>query len=243
MNAVTMAKADTAADRLQSLDWGRIGESLLDRGFATFPLLSADECAAARALYDHENGFRKHVIMARHAYGRGEYKYFSYPLPQMVDSLRHALYARLAPVANLWSNRLGKGLTFPAALSDFTAQCHADGQLRPTPLLLKYGPGDYNRLHQDLYGDRFFPFQVATLLNAPGRDFEGGEFVLVENRPRVQARPMVVPLKEGEAIVFAVNERPDMGSRGWRRASLRHGVSDILAGERHTMGIIFHDAR
>jgi len=231
------------ADRVAALDWPRLQTDLAERGFATAGgLLEAAECAALRQLYAAGSGFRKHVVMARHSYGSGEYRYFNYPLPELVQNLRASLYTQLAGAANLWAERLGKGLDYPHTLEDFTRDCHAAGQQRPTPLILRYGAGDYNRLHQDLYGDRFFPFQAAILLNRPGQDFSGGEFVLVENRPRVQARVQVVPLDLGDMVIFAVNERADRGRTGYRRASLRHGVSNVLTGERHTLGIIFHDA-
>jgi len=221
----------------------QLHEKVIQRGYAVLPLLAARACADIRALYDNASLFRKRVIMERHAYGRGEYCYFSYPLPAAIAALRQDLYRALAPAANEWAERLGKDLRYPAELDEFSARCHALGQTRPTPLLLKYGQGDYNHLHQDLYGELYFPFQVAILLNSPGDDFTGGEFVLTESRPRVQSRPTVVPLKQGDALVFAVNERPEQGSRGYRRVVMRHGVSEVLSGERHTLGLIMHDAR
>jgi len=229
--------------RVAALDWSRLEAGLAERGFASArSVLTHEECAALRQLYAANAGFRKEVNMARQSYGRGEYRYFAYPLPELVQQLRTCLYAHLAGPANLWSERLGKGAHFPGQLADFTRACHDDGQLRPTPLILKYGPGDYNRLHQDLYGARYFPFQATILLNSPGEDFSGGEFVLTETRPRVQSRAQVVPLGLGDMVIFAVNERADRGRYGYRRATLRHGVSDIHAGERYTLGIIFHDA-
>jgi len=229
--------------RVAALDWNRLETGLAEQGFATAQaVLTGAECAALRQIYRAGAGFRKVVNMARQSYGRGEYRYFDYPLPALVQQLRTSLYARLAGPANLWSERLGKGLEFPRDLADFTRACHAEGQSRPTPLILKYGAGDYNRLHQDLYGPRYFPFQAAFLLNTPGEDFAGGEFVLTETRPRVQTRVQVVPLGLGDMVIFAVNERADRGVYGYRRASLRHGVSDIHSGERLTLGIIFHDA-
>ena len=244
MNALDDQMLAPIEARLKALDWGHLTETLATQGFATAgPVLSPAECAALRQIYGQDKGFRKQVIMARHSYGRGEYKYFSYPLPDIVQTLREKLYAKLAGAANLWSARLGKGISFPPELPDFTKICHAGGQPRPTPLLLKYRAGDYNRLHQDLYGDHFFPFQAAILLNAPGQDFSGGEFILVENRARVQSRAHVVPLGLGDMVIFAVAEHADKGQAGFRRATLRHGVSDIHTGERTTLGIIFHDAK
>ena len=206
-------------------------------------LLDAGECAEIAGLYDDDSNFRSTVIMARHGFGRGEYRYFAYPLPDPLTALRTGLYARLAPIANRWHERMGLARRFPGRHADFLAECHADGQTRPTPLLLRYGPGDYNCLHQDLYGDHVFPLQVAVLLSAPGADFTGGEFVLTEQRPRMQSRAEVVPLKLGDAVVFAVNQRPVAGTRGDYRVTMRHGVSRIRDGLRNTLGIIFHDAR
>jgi len=224
-------------------DWPRIEADLDAQGWAVLPaLLSADQCSAIAALYDEDGRFRSRVVMARHNYGQGEYRYFGYPLPDRVAALRAEFYARLAPVANRWNRTLGVDVAFPDAHADFLARCHAAGQQRPTPLLLRYGPGDYNCLHQDLYGAHVFPLQIAVLLSEPGRDFEGGEFVLTEQRPRMQSRATVVPLRQGDAVVFAVNHRPAMGTRGPYRIAMRHGVSTIRAGRRHTLGIIFHDA-
>ncbi len=224
-------------------DWERIAADLDAQGWAlTGPLLSPAECAALAGLYDDEARFRKQVIMARHGYGRGAYKYFAYPLPQPVQALREGLYPPLAEVANRWAERLGEARRFPPTLAQMLDRCHAAGQVRPTPLLLTYGEGDYNCLHQDLYGEHVFPLQAAFLLDAPGRDFTGGEFVLVEQRPRQQSRPQVVPLTQGQGVIFAVRERPAEGSRGVHRRILRHGVSTVLSGRRRTMGIIFHDA-
>lgn len=213
------------------------------QGWAVLPgLLTPDQCAATVALYDAPDLFRSRVVMARHGYGRGEYRYFAYPLPPMVADLRPKLYASLAPIANRWYAAMGMAPRFPATHVEFLAVCHAGGQTKPTPLLLKYGAGDYNCLHQDLYGVHVFPLQVAILLNAPGEDFEGGEFVLTEQRPRMQSRAAVVPLRQGDAVVFAVNQRPVQGTRGAYRVNLRHGVSVVRRGHRHTLGIIFHDA-
>ena len=229
--------------RIAAVDWDRIGQELDERGWAlTGPLLSEDERRALITSYADDAQFRSTVVMARHGYGRGEYRYFAYPLPQLVAQLRPALYARLLPVANRWRAALGKGEPFPARHSEYLARCHAAGQTRPTPLILRYGRGDYNCLHQDLYGDLAFPVQAAFLLSEPAADFAGGEFVLTEQRPRMQSRASVVRLKAGEAVVFAVNQRPVQGSRGTYRVTMRHGVSEVLSGSRHTLGVILHDA-
>lgn len=227
-----------------SHDWTRI-EATLDReGWAVLPgLLSPQGCIGLAAAYDDDTAFRSTVTMARHGFGRGEYRYFAYPLPPVISALRTALYPHLAQIANRWHGRMRLDRRFPAAHGDFLAQCHAGGQTRPTPLLLRYGPGDYNCLHQDLYGEHVFPLQIAVLLSAPGADFEGGELVLTEQRPRMQSRTAVVPLEQGDAAVFAVNQRPVPGSRGDYRVTMRHGVSTIRRGRRHTLGIIFHDAK
>jgi hypothetical protein len=232
------------ASGVADLDWPRILEDLDAFGAAATgrPLLKPDACAALAALYEDESRFRSRIVMARHGFGRGEYQYFGYPLPPAVAELRAALYGRLAPLANRWNERLGTPIRYPEAHADFLARCHAAGQARPTPLLLRYGPGDFNCLHQDLYGEHVFPLQVAILLSEPGRDFGGGEFVLTEQRPRQQSRAEVVPLSQGEAVVFAVSHRPAAGTRGDHRVTLRHGVSRIRSGRRHTLGIIFHDA-
>jgi hypothetical protein len=225
------------------LDWAAIAGGLDQRGWSVLPrLLDDDTCDAVAALYDEPSGFRSRVVMARHGFGRGEYQYFAAPLPAAIATLRTGLYARLAPIANRWHEALGEPTRYPDALADFTARCHAAGQTRPTPLLLRYDAGDYNCLHQDLYGEHVFPLQVAVLLAQPGRDFEGGEFVLTEQRPRMQSRAHVVPLSRGDAVAFAVRHRPAQGTRGVYRTVLRHGVSEVRAGRRHTLGIIFHDA-
>ncbi|MDR3530653.1 MAG: 2OG-Fe(II) oxygenase, partial [Rhodopila sp.] len=204
--------------------------------------LPAETCRELAALYDQDERFRKRVVMEQHAYGRGEYKYFSYPLPDPVAALRAALYPPLAMVANAWRRVLGEAETFPPGLDDYLVRCHAAGQTRPTPLLLRYGPGGFNCLHQDLYGEMVFPLQATVLLSAPAEDFTGGEFVMVEQRPRAQSRPIVVPLRQGEAVIFPVHHRPGIGTRGSYRLTMRHGVSLIRSGQRHTLGIIFHDA-
>nr|WP_276536115.1 2OG-Fe(II) oxygenase [Burkholderia multivorans] len=232
------------ASRVDALDWHLIDTDLDGYGCAHVPrLLSADECRALAALYPDDTRYRSRVVMARHGFGRGEYKYFAYPLPSLVDALRTALYRHLAPIANRWNRALGIDTRYPADLPAFLARCHEAGQTRPTPLLLQYGPGDYNCLHQDLYGEHVFPLQVAILLSAPERDFTGGEFVLTEQRPRMQSRAEVVPLAQGDAVVFAVHSKPVQGTRGVYRVNLRHGVSRIRSGHRHTVGIIFHDAQ
>lgn len=227
--------------RIAGLSWNRITAKLDESGWATTgPLLSADERRELVADYGVDALFRSTVVMARHSYGRGEYRYFAYPLPELVQILRERLYERLLPVANAWRATLG-GEPFPPSYADFLQECHAAGQTRPTPLLLRYGAGDYNCLHQDLYGDWVFPLQAAFLLTDPG-EFEGGEFVLTEQRPRMQSRVQVVPLAAGEAVMFAVNQRPVRGARGTYRVAMRHGVSQLRSGSRHTLGIILHDA-
>ncbi len=220
---------------------GELEAALDGCGWAVMPkLLAPEECRALAASYDDEAQFRSKVVMARHGFGRGEYKYLAYPLPPRVAELRESLYPRLAPIANRWSERLKSDVRFPLTHRAFLERCHGAGQTRPTPLLLRYGPGDYNCLHQDLYGEHVFPLQVAILLS---KDFEGGEFVATEQRPRMQSRVSVVPLGQGDGVVFAVNHRPVEGTRGPYRVTMRHGVSVLRSGERHTLGIIFHDAK
>jgi uncharacterized protein len=234
---------DRAVARVNAFDWPQIGKGLDDEGSALLPgVLSAQECEALAALYGEESLFRSRVVMGRHGFGRGEYKYFSYPLPSLIQGLRTALYPRLAPVANRWNTAMGIAVRYPENLRDFLERCHGAGQHRPTPLLLQYGEGDFNCLHQDLYGEHVFPIQVAILLSEPQRDFTGGEFVLTEQRPRMQSRPEVVPLRQGDGVAFAVHHRPVQGTRGTYRVNLRHGVSRLRSGQRHTVGIIFHDA-
>ncbi|NVJ98042.1 MAG: 2OG-Fe(II) oxygenase [Alphaproteobacteria bacterium] len=229
---------------ISALPWEDIGQEILEKGFAvTGPIFSAEECSMLQGLYARDDFYRSHIHMARHGFGRGEYKYFRYPLPDPVQALREAAYPHLARIANEWASRLGLVADFPGQLADYLEGCHKEGQARPTPLILKYGVGDYNCLHQDLYGDRYFPFQMAVLLSNPGKDFDGGDFMLVENRPRMQSVGHVTQLSQGQAVIFAVNERPRQGSRGYHRVKLRHGVSEITRGERYTLGIIFHDAR
>ena len=224
-------------------DWARIGSELDAHGSAVLEnLISPDECDELAAAYVNDALFRSRVVMAKHGFGRGEYKYFSYPLPDLIAGLRTALYPHLAAIANRWNEAMGVDVRYPAELRKFIKRCHAAGQRRPTPLLLQYGAGDYNCLHQDLYGEHVFPLQLTLLLSEPGRDFTGGEFVLTEQRPRMQSRAEVVPLDKGDAVVFAVRHRPVQGTRGTYRVSLRHGVSRVRSGHRHTAGIIFHDA-
>jgi hypothetical protein len=228
---------------LDRLDWAALTQQLDEDGCALIPsLLSSRACDEMSALYAQAEPFRSHVVMARYGFGRGEYKYFGYPLPDLVARLRSALYPRLVPIANRWHEQMGLLPRFPDAHQTFLDRCHAAGQKRPTPLLLRYGPRDYNCLHQDLYGEHVFPLQVAILLSDPGQDFTGGEFVLTEQRPRMQSRPMVIGLKKGDGLIFAVNQRPVKGMRGYYRVTLRHGMSRLHSGTRHTLGIIFHDA-
>ncbi len=248
MSAPAMATATTApvegiAERIRALDWGRAARDLDAAGNAMLEgLLRPEECRSLAGWYPEDDCFRSRVVMARHGFGRGEYKYFSYPLPEIIAGLRTALYSRLVPIANRWNEALGIDVRYPAEHADFLARCHEAGQRRPTPLLLQYQADDYNCLHQDVYGEHVFPLQVAILLSEPGRDFTGGEFVLTEQRPRMQSRAEVVPLEQGDAVVFAVRNRPVRGTRGNYRVNLRHGVSRIRSGHRHTVGIIFHDA-
>jgi len=229
--------------RLDVIDWAAVARELDGAGYARLPaLLTADECRELRALYGDARRFRKRVVMEQHRFGAGEYQYFANPLPALVGNLRRALYARLAPIANAWRARLAIDERFPATLAGFLAECHARGQTRPTPLLLRYRAGGYNRLHQDLYGPVAFPLQLTCLLSRPGVDFTGGEFLLIEQRPRMQSRGDAIALEQGEAIVFPTRERPVASARGEARAQHRHGVSVVRSGERTTLGIIFHDA-
>jgi hypothetical protein len=240
---VKPAAADPLERRVAQLDWPSLHAQLHARGYATAgPLLQGGEAAGLVAMYSEDRRFRSRVVMARHGFGRGEYQYFSHPLPDLVRQLRELLYPHLATVANAWSETLGLETRYPGTLAGMLSRCHRAGQKRPTPLLLKYGAGDYNCLHQDLYGEHVFPLQVAFLLSRPRQDFDGGEFVLVEQRPRMQSRPHVVPLQLGEAVIFAVHHRPVQGARGPYRVNLRHGVGTVSRGERFTMGVIFHDA-
>jgi hypothetical protein len=235
---------ETVASRVESLDWPRLAAGLDAHGCALMlGILSPAACRALAASYADEAPFRSRIVMSRHGFGRGEYKYWAYPLPEPVATLRTALYPHLAKVANRWNQTLRIDLRYPQDHADFLAQCHAAGQTRPTPLLLQYGEGDYNCLHQDLYGDLAFPLQAAFLLSAPGADFTGGEFVLTEQRPRMQSRAEVVPLTQGDGVIFAVHHRPVQGTRGAYRVNLRHGVSRLRSGRRHTLGVIFHDGK
>lgn len=239
--AITPAK--DVAGRVEALDWEQVSKELDAQGCAMIEgLLTPEECDALAGLYPVDGIFRSRVVMGLHGFGRGEYKYFSYPLPDIISGLRASIYPHLVPTANRWNIAMGIDVRFPAKHADFIARCHDAGQLRPTPLLLQYAVDDYNCLHQDLYGEHVFPLQVAILLSEPGRDFTGGEFVLTEQRPRMQSRPEVVPLRQGDAVVFAVHHRPVQGTRGVYRVNLRHGVSRLRSGHRHTVGIIFHDA-
>lgn len=241
--ASLVPSADLIAQRIEGSDWTSIESSLDDHGSAVIGgLLTPAECTMIAGLYAHEEHFRSHVRMARHGFGRGEYRYFKYPLPDLVADLRTALYERLSPIANAWQERLGIASRYPGRHAEYIERCHAAGQVRPTPLLLQYGPGDFNCLHQDLYGDLAFPLQVAILLSEPETDFTGGEFVLTEQRPRMQSRAEVVPLRKGCGVAFAVHHRPVQGTRGVYRVQMRHGVSRLRSGHRHTLGIIFHDA-
>ena len=232
------------AGRVAALDWQRISQDLDGYGNAMIAsLLTAPECRTIAAWYADDARFRSRVVMASHGFGRGEYKYFAYPLPELVAALRAALYPQLAPLANGWNERLRVSVRYPPTHAKFLSRCHGAGQTRPTPLLLKYGAGDYNCLHQDLYGECVFPLQLTILLSEPGEDFTGGEFIVTEQRPRMQSRPEVVPLRRGDAVIFAVHHRPVSGSRGVYRVNLRHGVSRVRSGQRQTLGVIFHDAK
>lgn len=232
-----------AAELLDELDWQRIGRDLDHQGNAVMErLLSPEQCRAIANLYSNDDLFRSRVVMGRHGFGCGEYKYFSYPLPDLLSKLRTRVYPYMASVANRWNEAMGIDIRYPETHADFIECCHKAGQKRPTPLLLQYGVDDYNCLHQDLYGEHVFPLQLAILLSEPNVDFTGGEFVMTEQRPRMQSRAMVVPLRQGDGVVLAVHNRPVRGARGTYRVNLRHGVSRIRSGHRHTVGIIFHDA-
>jgi uncharacterized protein len=243
-NIARPAPQSDIAARVGEIDWTKLSADLDAQGCAVIEqLLTARQCTALAALYPDDSRFRSRVVMGRHGFGRGEYKYFSYPLPDLIAELRPALYAPLADVANRWNEAMGIDVRYPDRHGAFLKRCHAAGQTRPTPLLLQYGAADYNCLHQDIYSEHVFPLQVAILLSEPGRDFTGGEFVLTEQRPRMQSRPEVVPLRQGDAVAFAVHHRPVQGTRGFYRVNLRHGVSRIRSGHRHTAGVIFHDAK
>jgi uncharacterized protein len=246
-NAKIASRSAISSDipaRVEAIDWARVTADLDAQGCAVLNnLLSPEECRAIVALYPDDKNFRSKIVMGRHGFGRGEYKYFSYPLPDLISELRPVLYTQLCGLANRWNETMGIDIRYPASHKAFLQRCHDAGQIRPTPLLLQYEAGDYNCLHQDLYGEHVFPLQVAILLSEPGRDFTGGEFVLTEQRPRMQSRPEVVPLRQGDAVAFAVHHRPVQGTRGPYRVNLRHGVSQIRSGHRHTVGVIFHDAK
>jgi len=242
--AAASAAPPSVAARIAALDWAGIAAALDAEGAALLPeVLSAAECAGLAADYGNDSLFRSRIVMARHGFGQGEYKYFAAPLPGIVTALRDALYPPLAAIAARWGAALGEATRYPPRHADYLALCRQAGQTQPTPLLLQYEAGDYNCLHQDLYGEHVFPLQVACLLSAPGRDFSGGEFLLVENRPRMQSRALVVPLGRGDGVVFAVHHRPVEGTRGFHRVTMRHGVSRVRSGRRHVLGVIFHDAR
>jgi hypothetical protein len=235
---------EAVAERLSRVAWARVEIDLDEYGGAVLErLLSSEECEAVARMYPDDAVFRSRIVMARHGFGRGEYKYFAYPLPEEIAALRASLYPPLAAIANRWNDAMGIEVRYPDAHAAFLACCHAAGQTKPTPLLLRYGEGDYNCLHQDIYGEHVFPLQVTLLLSRPGDDFSGGEFVLTEQRPRMQSRAEVVPLRQGEAVIFPVHHRPVAGTRGTYRVNMRHGVSRLRVGRRHTLGIIFHDAR
>ena len=242
-NLMPTASATEIVERVRAIEWQQLEQDLDARGNAVIEsLLTPEECKAIAALYPIDTLFRSRVVMARHGFGRGEYKYFTYPLPDIVAALRATIYPHLAPIADRWNEAMGIDVRYPGKHSDFIKRCHAAGQLRPTPLLLQYGADGYNCLHQDLYGEHVFPLQLTILLSQPERDFTGGEFVITEQRPRMQSRAEVVPLSQGDAVVFSVNHRPVQGTRGAYRVNLRHGVSRVRSGHRHTFGIIFHDA-
>jgi hypothetical protein len=243
VGAVALALPDELARRVAAIEWPEVEVDLDAQGAAVIKgLLTPVECHELSSLYQRDDIFRARIVMARHGFGRGEYRYFDYPLPPLIGALRESLYASLAPVANRWYDAMGMTARFPDRHSDFIGRCQAAGQEKPTPLLLQYGPGDYNCLHQDVYGEHAFPLQLVLLLSEPGRDFEGGEFVMTEQRPRMQSRPLVLPLRQGDAAVIAISHRPVRGTRDVYRVNLKHGVSRLRSGHRHTAGIIFHDA-
>ncbi|SAL82084.1 PF09859 family protein [Caballeronia arvi] len=244
MKVLERATAEDIGERIGALDWAELEAQLDNYGCAVAPgLLSRDECEALATLYDRNDVFRSRVVMERHGFGRGEYKYFAYPLPDLLAGVRDAVYPHLAPIANRWNEVMRIETRYPRGHAEFIERCHRAGQTRPTPLLLRYVPGDYNCLHQDLYGEHVFPIQMAILLSAPARDFTGGEFVMTEQRPRMQSRAEVVPLSQGDAVFFAVHHRPVQGTRGPYRVNMKHGVSRLRSGRRHMLGVIFHDAK
>jgi hypothetical protein len=241
--AMALTTSDNIVERIGRFDWSQLRQVLNGQGNAVLKeLLPPEDARALSSLYPDDTNFRSRVVMARHGFGRGEYKYFDYPLPHLIEMLRTGLYTQLAPIANEWNTAMKIPVQYPATHAEFIQRCHDAGQTRPTPLLLEYGTGDFNCLHQDLYGEHVFPIQIAFLLSEPDEDFTGGEFVLTEQRPRMQSRPEVVRLRRGDAVAFAVHHRPVQGTKGIYRVNMRHGVSRITSGQRHTMGIIFHDA-
>ena len=240
----SIAPSKSVSERVEKLDWERVWQELDAQGGVMIGrLLSPDESQSLAALYPKDDIFRSRVVMARHGFGRGEYKYFRYPLPDLIAGLRTAIYPHLVPIANRWNEAMGIDVRYPEEHADFIERCRQAGQDKPTPLLLQYGADDYNCLHQDLYGEHVFPLQLTILLSRPDKDFTGGEFVMTEQRPLMQSRPLVVPLRQGDGVVFAVHNRPVQGTRGMYRVNLRHGVSRVRSGHRHTVGIIFHDAQ
>ena len=244
MSAASVLARSGVADRVNNLDWQRVATELDNFGCAIAnAIITPEECRQLAGGYAEGEQFRSRVVMARHGFGRGEYQYFRYPLPEIVAELRTILYPPLSNIANKWNEYMGIGVRYPNEHTAFLERCHRAGQTQPTPLLLQYGEGDYNCLHQDIYGEHIFPLQVAFLLSVPGRDFTGGEFALTEQRPRMQSRVEVVPLKQGDGVVFPVHHRPVQGSKGWYRVNMRHGVSRLRSGQRHTLGVIFHDAK
>jgi len=240
--SIAQPKSLSIGERVAALNWTAIISNLDEHGCATTGLLTAEECAVLAKSYDSDQLFRSRIVMARHGFGRGEYKYFEYPLPKTIAELRDSLYPALAQVANSWNKALGIEVTYPSTHAAYLRRCHADGQSKPTPLLLRYGPGDFNCLHQDIYGENIFPLQVTFLLSKPEQDFSGGEFLLTEQRPRMQSRVEVVPLRQGEGVIFPVHHRPVRGTRGIYRVNMLHDVSRLRSGRRHTLGVIFHDA-
>ncbi len=239
-----VALPTTMLERVNAIDWVRVSNDLDAQGSAvTEGLLPSKECERLAMLYSRAELFRRRIVMSHHHFGRGEYQYFRYPLPDFIEHLRNVIYPHLVPIANRWNTAMGIEVRFPKRHEDFLARCHQAGQNKPTPLMLKYEVDDYNCLHQDLYGEHVFPLQLAILLSEPHKDFTGGEFVMTEQRPRMQSRPIVVPIRQGDGVIFAVHHRPVRGGRGWYRVNLRHGVSRVRSGQRYTVGIIFHDAR
>ena len=243
MPIASTAPNRTIEDRIESIDWEQVSRDVDAEGSALVKqLLSLADCETLAALYSHDEIFRSRVVMQRHGFGRGEYKYFSYPLPDVVTHLRTTIYPHLVPIANRWNTEMGVAVRHPDQHKEFIQRCHESGQVKPTPLMLQYETGDYNCLHQDLYGEHVFPLQLTVMLSEPQKDFTGGEFVMTEQRPRMQSRPIVVPLRKGDGVIFAVNSRPVRGVRGVYRVNLRHGVSRVRSGHRQTLGVIFHDA-